>query len=687
MANVPIISTHGRTITQGSPTVDLHCRSNSRCLQDCVWLTLLVFLAALMLSVSLRWGIGISPDSTTYIEGARHLLAGEGYVRFLNGEIRAISHFPLGYSMALASVSRMTGLEPVDSAKTLACFLLSLNLVLVFLLGRLWSHSRKTAWLSVLLMGVAPDFFLIHHMAWSEPLFVLLSLASLIALERFHQQGSHGWLMVSSAMLALALLTRFIGVVIIGSLCCWLLLFGEGTWFKRGVRSAVFGAGSTMPMMLWLLFLKASGSQNPRSWGVHLVSMDTFQQGCIVMVKWFSPWTSEQFAINALVLLIVCVLLMKACARQRDPFSVFVFGYVLFYLGFLVLSISFMDKNTPMSRRILSPLLPFVGVLTIQTLCTAPMACWLRRSIVIALLGLQLQGGFAERRSVFQHGRGYASRVVKTSETLNSLARMPPQMKLYSNAPDLISFTWDRVALSIPEKTNLLTGKAHIGFRGSFEAMIQRLNEEASAIVYFECIDRPQVPTLDEILAAQEIRTHRRFADGAILTGLSGPSTELLQSAGVKRQMPVPRKHIAVPIGVSRLDIQHGQGNILGPHTVEFHTSDRDLFFVWVAPEPVPVLAVEYQLEIHLNRLVEPHAWTEVFLECPSSHALIQKRRFLGLKQGQRRVQIVFANGTPQMTSLLRIDPITGPGRAIVSEVRIHVPAAWRPQSTDWLVP
>ena len=64
------------------------------------------------------FGVGLTTDSSAYIGGARSILAGKGYVRIGgDGLPRPITHFPPFYSIVLAAVSRVTGSDPLITAK------------------------------------------------------------------------------------------------------------------------------------------------------------------------------------------------------------------------------------------------------------------------------------------------------------------------------------------------------------------------------------------------------------------------------------------------------------------------------------------------------------------------------------------------------------------------------------------
>ena len=105
-----------------------------------VYLILMILLcagAAALFLYCTPFGVGLTNDSSAYIGGARSLLAGKGYVRIGgDGLPRAITHFPPFYSIVLAGISRMTGQDPLITAKwvNLVCTVLNQALFMTLLL-------------------------------------------------------------------------------------------------------------------------------------------------------------------------------------------------------------------------------------------------------------------------------------------------------------------------------------------------------------------------------------------------------------------------------------------------------------------------------------------------------------------------------------------------------------------------
>ncbi|HEY9153407.1 MAG TPA: hypothetical protein VIN60_11010, partial [Anaerolineales bacterium] len=172
---------------------------------------LFVGLVGIMAFALIIWitpyGAGVSPDSTIYIGAAKSLLAGKGFS--INGE--PIIFYPPLYALLLAAIGLLEN-NLVQAARILNAALFGINVCLIALAVYLITERD---WMA---SGCATGLFLssaplleLHSYAWSEPLFITLTLASIILLSRYVTQPKLHYLVLSSLSLGLALTTRYIG--------------------------------------------------------------------------------------------------------------------------------------------------------------------------------------------------------------------------------------------------------------------------------------------------------------------------------------------------------------------------------------------------------------------------------------------------------------------------------------------
>jgi hypothetical protein len=107
-------------------------------------------------------------------------------------------------SLLLAAPGFM-GVEPAEAGRWLTGLLFGAN---ILLMGHVLAHATRNsviaAWTGGALMLLSPDLFEVHTWIWSEPLFILLSLAGCALLAAFLERPSAGgcWPWLSPAWLA-----------------------------------------------------------------------------------------------------------------------------------------------------------------------------------------------------------------------------------------------------------------------------------------------------------------------------------------------------------------------------------------------------------------------------------------------------------------------------------------------------
>jgi hypothetical protein len=94
--------------------------------QAWLWLIGLLLISALggwCLKSATPYGLGLRTDSAQYINGARNLLAGDGYTRTSGGgELKSITHFPPMFSTLISLVS-LSGINALWAARRVVIIL------------------------------------------------------------------------------------------------------------------------------------------------------------------------------------------------------------------------------------------------------------------------------------------------------------------------------------------------------------------------------------------------------------------------------------------------------------------------------------------------------------------------------------------------------------------------------------
>ncbi len=275
----------------------------------------------------------------------------------------------------------------------------------------------------------------IHSMAWSESLFIFLSLAGFWTLSRAIKDQSNLYLILSAAWIALALLSRYIGVVLVatGGLSIW--LFSERPFRRRVLDSLLFGLITVGPLALWLLRNSLSaGTATSRELFFHPVNRQQIGAALTTLGSWFLIPDSASGLIKALPYLalgLVILAVMIARHRRQEqktgragwatlsalPVLIrIILIFIPLYTLFLLISLTFLDANTPLDSRILSPVYVTGVILVVYFLAEGlgelHKAALLRYAVIVGALVFlaalamssiaYIQSAYARRHRLYQ---------------------------------------------------------------------------------------------------------------------------------------------------------------------------------------------------------------------------------------------------------------------------------------------
>ncbi len=271
---------------------------------------------ALVLVGTSLYGVGISPDSTTYLSVARSLLAGRGYVTF---DGSSYTSCPPLFPTLLAAVG-LAGIDPVVGARFLNALAFG-GIVLVsgiFFLRSLRSPALTVA--ATCSIVLSPGLLGVCAMAWTEPLFVLWILLFLLQISAFLRHPQTRSLIAASVFASLCLLTRYPGVAVIpAGLVLLLAPLGPGRMGSRLKRVAGFLTISCTPLALYCLRnYRITGllSGSPRLHSIYTIRQSLATTADVVTTWLMSPSLSLSVRVILLVVLLVLVLVVISHFRR-----------------------------------------------------------------------------------------------------------------------------------------------------------------------------------------------------------------------------------------------------------------------------------------------------------------------------------------------------------------------------------
>jgi hypothetical protein len=338
------------------------------------WLSLTIALLTIILSTVVLalsvWEHGMilaEGDSLNYVRTGAHLYLGRGVSTILAYDpssdtmfLRPSSHYPPLFSMVYAAGLALN-ISPllVPSAIALAgwVFFLAGMGVLAYRL----STSMRVGMVVVVVAAIAYPFWYMFQYAMSEIIFLPLLVWLMVVLVDLPTRSTQklAWLVVACMLMALLILTRYVGVFVLAATGIW-----WGAWHisRRDWRTLITGwlmlGGAVLPFAAWVAY-NSLRSQAPLS--SHLKqSYHTFGDGLVALFAQsgqlvFPAAHIVEFIVSLdvpgfLVYLVLYILLVLVLVRlgvrwylrhrpslltlvlfHRTPICIFLFFYVMLY--------------------------------------------------------------------------------------------------------------------------------------------------------------------------------------------------------------------------------------------------------------------------------------------------------------------------------------------------------------------
>jgi hypothetical protein len=498
----------------------------------CVTLGACAVLGGGVLLHSSPWGLGLSPDSVVYIGAARSLLAGHGFSLPAESALFSpITHYPPLYSSLLA-ITGIVGADPLAGTVWLNVAIFSINIYLTGFLLLIVLGSWQLALLGSLFTLTAFPLVQAHTMAWSEALFVMLELLSLLLLLQYLEKPRRRILLLASALAGLSVLCRYAGFALVASGSIGILFLGARERRDKITDGLIFAGMAVLPAAFWAgRNWHVSGSAFNRSVSFHPTGLDRIFDIPAVLAGWFS-FSFQAF--NAGVVLWLG-LMITGCVlsygyfrttrfiglRQTDSLIILMLIVVVGYLAMLCMSLTFLDAQIPVDSRTLSPIyVPSIILLIALSIRFVP-ASRLQADLLVStclalLLAAQLQSSVKWLQFSYHDGIGYAGRLWRESQTLNRLKQTPATV-LFSNAPDVLYTLLNKPALMVPRKTQTDTNLPNRQYLAQTAELRRRLKEDRGLLVYFYTVDwRWYLPAAEELERSLSLHALARENDGVI---------------------------------------------------------------------------------------------------------------------------------------------------------------------------
>lgn len=209
--------------------------------------------SSLVVLVSTRHGIGANgTDSVAYLTMADDIAAGRMPYPTVIGV--PPTHLPWGWSLLVGLfVAIAPGAEALSVARVLNVVFAGLLPVAVYVAVRY--RATGQTWIPALMAVVVATSYPLFELASRavvEPMFLVLLVASLLAIDRLARVRSSAWLLIAAALVGALTLTRFVGAAALLPLVLTTVAITPG-WRRRLGRLGVVTLITTLPTVVWLL--------------------------------------------------------------------------------------------------------------------------------------------------------------------------------------------------------------------------------------------------------------------------------------------------------------------------------------------------------------------------------------------------------------------------------------------------
>lgn len=492
----------------------------------------------LILLMTSRYGAGVTTDSTGYIAVARNLLAGRGAVD-ASGDPFTIQ--PPCFPAALAAAGWLFRQDPAVAARWVNALIFGLICFQAGLLLFRHTASRAYVFAGVGTLLITRSLAAVSIMAWSEPLFVLLLMLFLGALESYLAERRMKTLLLLSVATALAVLTRYVGVTLIATGLLCIAILGQSRLKRRLLDLLVFASISLAPFILWLLRNHALAGSffGPRA-PTRFTLPVTLNAALRVFFCWILPerLLDHVLALPSLITAVtlffgtILLLMVRFCSREEwlklKSAAVPVAPQILFvaiYTAFLVRT-SVTTAFDLIDNRLLAP--AYVPAVVVAFTLARSLAELLKRRFPQARIGRFLAAAAMvlllpslailarnARLCLHEGVDGYNHDLWQRSETIGYLRShsLDQGCPIFSNAPDALYFLASLPARMSPAKTSY---NSHMVV-GRLSTMRHVWPEEPKAyLVWFDKMNRDRLFTISQLRAVTNMREYLRFSDGII---------------------------------------------------------------------------------------------------------------------------------------------------------------------------
>jgi hypothetical protein len=304
-------------------------------------------------------GVGLSPDSIMYASTATNIQAHGSLLTFNK---TPLVFFPVFYPFFLGVIQFISRVDPIAAGSAInSCLFAAVVFTSGWIMENFISHARIYKWLILIAIILSPGLLEIYSFLWSETLFILETLFFIIAYRHYLQSHTTKALLTVSIITAIACITRYAGVTIIGAGGLMLLLDNELPIRKKIKHILIYGFISISLLVANLIMNRintglSTGTREPSI----TPFVDNLHYFGTVICDWaaFRTDAADPFAalITSVVFIaLIGILIWKTWKHRIDSVENIVIAFAVVYGLFIVISAS-ISRYERINSRLIAPM-------------------------------------------------------------------------------------------------------------------------------------------------------------------------------------------------------------------------------------------------------------------------------------------------------------------------------------------
>ena len=235
-----------------------------------------------------------------------------------------------------------------------------------YILQKFVTVNRWYKWMVLSIIVLSPSLIEIYTMLWSETLFIFFTVLFFLAFKIYYRNHSLAALLLVAMVTALAFLTRYAGITLIGTGGLLLLVNVKAGWRKKITHLLIF---SLVSVSLVVMNLLRNAALTGTLTGKRQLGITPFYKNVEYVGSVYCDWLSvlqNQYKLAALICILAlfffCILflLQNFSMDYYHSFEKILMAFFVVYSAFILVSAT-LSRYETINNRLLSPAyIPFI---------------------------------------------------------------------------------------------------------------------------------------------------------------------------------------------------------------------------------------------------------------------------------------------------------------------------------------